>query len=128
MARILIVENESNCAELASVICRAAGHHVALASNGIEALVLLDEQAFDLILTDIIMPKMDGIRLTDAVRGSITRNTEIPIVGMTAGGGNEDLAEMRRAGIDQVIIKPFRNKELLDVVERALDRHRVTTA
>src|SRR5689334_4474079 len=120
MARILIVEDEPINAELAAVICKAAGHEVTLASNGMEALVLLDDQPFDLILADVVMPVMDGVTMTTLIRRSNTPYASIPIIGVTAKAAMEGMGEMLKAGMDQVVTKPVRNSTLRVVVEQVL--------
>lgn len=102
------------------LICEAARHVVTVASNGLEALTVLEASPFDLVLTDVVMPKMDGIALTAAIRRSGGDNAHIPIIGMTALAGRDSLREMLNAGMDEVVTKPFRNRELLAVLTRAL--------
>lgn len=122
MARILIVEDEQVNAELAAVICKAARHTITIATNGVEALMVLDALPFDLVLTDVIMPRMDGIAMTHTIRSSDTAYANLPIIGITAKADLKHLQDMRNVGMDEVITKPFRNHALLDVVTTMLER------
>ena len=120
MAHILIVDDEPVCAELAAIICKAAGHTVALASNGMEALVLLDCDTFDLVISDALMPLMGGLDLTRAIRSTRASYGNVPIVGMTARAGARDVQALLEAGMTEVVTKPLRNANLLGVVTNVL--------
>jgi CheY-like chemotaxis protein len=122
MARILIVEDDPINAEVAAIICRANRHVVTVVEDGVQALMALDAQHFDLILSDVVMPRMDGITMTGLIRGSGGPYANIPIIGMTALAGKRELITMIDAGMDHVVTKPFRNSALLRVVEDALYR------
>lgn len=119
MAHILIVEDEPINAEVAAVICEGAGHTTRWALNGEEALRQLDEECFDLLLVDALMPVMDGLTFTRRVR-EMSRHAKVPIIGLTAKASQADLSEMLTAGMNQVLTKPYRNKELLAVLEANL--------
>lgn len=120
MAHILIVDDEPVCAELAAIICKAAGHTVALASNGIEALVLLDGGHFDLVISDALMPLMGGLDLTRSIRSAGTHYANVPIIGVTARAGARDVEALRDAGMTHVLTKPLRNAGLLNAVTHVL--------
>lgn len=122
MARILIVEDDPINAEVAAVICRANRHVVTVVENGVLGLMALDAQPFDLVLTDVVMPRMDGITMTSLIRGSGTSFANVPIIGMTALASKADMQKMLAAGMDQVVVKPFRNSLLARVLEEALSR------
>lgn len=120
MARILIVEDDPINAEVAAVICRANRHVVTVVENGVHALMALDAQTFDLILTDVVMPRMDGLTMTALIRASGAPYANIPIIAMTALAGPGDTQRLLDAGMDQVVVKPFRNSYLASVLEDAL--------
>lgn len=104
MARILVVEDEI---ELNKIICRSLrdrGYEVSSATNGLEALTLTENTKYDMILTDIMMPKMDGFELADSIR--IT-DKEIPIVFMTAKDDKASKMLGYSIGVDDYIVKPF---------------------
>lgn len=104
MARILVVEDE---VELNKIICRSLrdrGYDVSSAVNGLEALTLTESTKFDMILTDIMMPKMDGFELADSIR---LTDKEIPIVFMTAKDDKASKMLGYSIGVDDYIVKPF---------------------
>jgi CheY-like chemotaxis protein len=121
MARILIVEDVPVNAEMATIICRAAGHEVVVACDGQAALAWLEAESFDLVLSDVIMPVMDGLRMTQAIRGSGKPYADIPILGMTARADKAGLARVRAAGMDEVLTKPYRNRDLVAAIAALLD-------
>ena len=73
-------------------------------------------------MSDVVMPRMDGITMTGLIRGSGAAFANIPIIGMTALAQKRELQMMIEAGMDHVVTKPFRNSALLRVVEDALQR------
>lgn len=104
MAKILVVEDE---VELNKIICRSLrdrGYDVTSAVNGLEALSLTENSKFDMILTDIMMPKMDGFELADSIR---LTDKEIPIVFMTAKDDKASKMLGYSIGVDDYIVKPF---------------------
>jgi CheY-like chemotaxis protein len=104
---------------LALRILEKAGHRVAVAGNGLEALKALDGQSFDLVLMDVQMPYMDGFEAAAAVREKEKGgSTHIPIIAMTAHAMTGDRERCLAAGMDGYISKPIRARDLLDVVSR----------
>lgn len=121
MANILIVEDDPIGAEVATVICQAAGHtttHVACAR---EAIAQLQAGAFELVLMDVQMPDLDGISLTQLLRQDPAFG-HLPILGCTAKAGPDALTAMLEAGMDDVVTKPYRNAILRDAVASTLTR------
>jgi CheY-like chemotaxis protein len=119
MAHIMIVEDEPTNAELTAFICRRAGHSVRLAPNGLRALELLANEDFDLALVDVLMPQMDGLALTHAIRLN-DATAELPIIGVTALGGKDDQASLRKAGMNSVVAKPCTAQQLIAAIDRVL--------
>lgn len=119
MANILLAEDEPINAQMAAFICRRAGHHVRVAADGVRALELLGAEPFDLVLVDVLMPRMDGIALTHAIRLN-PATAHLPVIGLTALAGRDDQAAMLRAGMSCVITKPCRAEEIAAAIERAL--------
>lgn len=124
MAHILIVEDEPTNAEVAAVICQSAGHSVAFACHGEEAMNLLARERFDLALVDVQMPVMDGLALTRLIRAT-PEFAGLPILGVTAKAGASDQATMREAGMTSVVTKPYRNATLRQAVQEMLDWSRL---
>lgn len=119
MAHILIVEDEPTNAEVAAVICQAAGHTVAFAAHGEEALALLAKERFDLALVDVQMPVMDGLALTRRIRAH-PEWRHLPILAVTAKASAVDQGHMWEAGMSHVVTKPYRNSILRQAVEELL--------
>ncbi|MBI4805025.1 MAG: transporter substrate-binding domain-containing protein [Desulfovibrio sp.] len=119
---ILIAEDDS----VSSLTCRRmlekSGYSVTTANDGQEALQLLAEQDFDLILMDVQMPVMDGVVATKALRGSTTLGTKsnIPIIAMTAYAMAGDKETFLAAGMDDYIAKPVDKVALVEVIERVM--------
>lgn len=120
MARVLIVEDDPISAELVSIICKAAHHVVTVVSNGLEALMMLDALPFDLVLADMIMPKMDGARLLRVIRASGSGYAKIPVVVLTAKSDAATLQTLKALGADHVLTKPYQKAALHALLERAL--------
>ena len=104
MAKILVVEDE---VDLNRIICRRLrdrGYDVTSAENGVEALQKMESQRFDMILTDIMMPNMDGFELADSIR---LTDGDIPIIFMTAKDDKPSKMLGYSIGVDDYVVKPF---------------------
>lgn len=122
MARILVVEDDL---DLNRILCRTLmnrGYDVTSADNGITALSKTEEQSFDMIITDIMMPKMDGFDLADSIR---LTNKEIPIIFMTARDDKPSKMLGYSIGIDDYIVKPFDMDILLMKIGAILRRAKI---
>lgn len=104
-ARILLVEDNSINREVAQELLRAAGLRVDLAADGRQALEMLEEQAYALVLMDMQMPVMDGLQATREIRRQ-ARWAELPIVAMTANAFGEDRRQCLAAGMNDHVGKP----------------------
>ncbi|MBU2060413.1 MAG: response regulator [Bacteroidetes bacterium] len=91
------------------------------AYNGLEALNIVKENDFDLILMDVLMPVMDGITATQHIRGlNNTNKNTVPIIALTANVGEKELFECSQAGMNDFVTKPFEINELLKVIKNSL--------
>jgi CheY-like chemotaxis protein/HPt (histidine-containing phosphotransfer) domain-containing protein len=102
------------------------GHRVCLAGNGAEALALSAEQHFDLVLMDMQMPVMDGLRATEAIRERERGRhgvRPLPIVAMTANAMTGDRDRCLAAGMDGYVSKPIDRTRLSQEIQRVLTRH-----
>jgi signal transduction histidine kinase/CheY-like chemotaxis protein/ligand-binding sensor domain-containing protein len=117
--RILVAEDEPLNMLLISEVLGNMGFEVIKATNGKEALALLQEHDPKVIFMDINMPEMDGYAATRAIRGMAGSQRNIPIVALTADAMKEDIERCREAGMDDFISKPFRRDE----IEQALKQH-----
>ena len=118
-ATILIIENEVSNRILIERVLSTRGYRCLSASNGREALEPLDYEHVDLILTDLSMPVLDGYRTTQLIR-SRPGMEQVPIVAVTAYALNEEGEAARQIGCTEYLTKPFKPRQLLEVVERLL--------
>ena len=119
-ANILLVEDLPMNQELACAILSRAGHLVAIANDGVEAVEAVRANRFDLVLMDIQMPRMDGVTATRCIRQLGGAAKTIPIIAMTANALPEQVRAFREAGMDDHVAKPFKQQELHDAIRRAL--------
>lgn len=119
---IMIIENDISNRILIERVLSTRGYRCITASNGREALDLLDYEFVDLILTDLSMPVLDGYRTTQLIR---TRPgmSQVPIVAVTAFALSEEGEAARQIGCTEYLTKPFKPKQLLEVVERLLPKY-----
>ena len=118
---VLVAEDGLLHQRFALRLLENAGHAVTLASNGREALEALRYNDFDLVLMDVEMPEMDGIRATQAIRDEEKRGERVPIVAVTATG---DAQACLHAGMDDWLPKPLSIARL----NRTLDKVMAKTA
>lgn len=122
MFQILVVEDNPNSAKLMKIILNQAGYKVAMASDGVEALEVMDNKHIDLILLDIMLPKMDGYEFTRQLR-SAGNNT--PILMVSAKYQNDDKCQGFIAGTDDYMTKPINEQELLLRIKALLRRSQI---
>jgi EAL domain-containing protein (putative c-di-GMP-specific phosphodiesterase class I)/ActR/RegA family two-component response regulator len=120
--RVLLVDDDPGAARGFSRLLGVGGHLVATASDGREAMALLESAAFDVIVSDIRMPGMDGLTLLRAIRA---RDLDVPVVFMTGSPTLETAVEAIEHGAFGYLVKPVDGKELADLVERAVGLHRL---
>ncbi len=119
MATILIVEDNAANLKLATFLLESAGHTVLSASNAESGLTVARDEQPDLILMDIQLPGMDGLRATELLKADDATRA-IPVVALTALAMKGDEERIRAAGCDGYIAKPIRYQEFLSVVEARL--------
>ena len=118
-ATILIVENEVSNRILIERVLSTRGYRCISASNGREALNILDHEQVDLILTDLSMPVLDGYRTTQLIRARPAL-ANVPIVAVTAYALNDESEAAMHIGCTEYLTKPFKPRQLLEVVDRLL--------
>ncbi len=116
---ILVVENEASNRILIERVLSTRGYRCISASNGQEALDLLDRERVDLILTDLSMPVLDGYRTTQLIR-SRPHLANVPIVAVTAFALSDEGEAAKRIGCTEYLTKPFKPRQLLELVARLL--------
>ncbi|MCZ8353615.1 MAG: response regulator [Chryseotalea sp.] len=117
--KILLVEDEPKTAEYIKIGLTENGFDVELAANGQKALQEVISKPYDLLITDIIMPGMDGRELVKEVRKT---NQDIPVLMLTALGTTEEIVVGFETGADDYLVKPFEFKELLVRIKSLLKR------
>jgi len=122
-SRILIVEDNPTNQKVAQGILRKLGYQSRIAENGEEALRMLSEEDFDLVLMDCQMPVMDGYEATRRIRDtdSPVRNHAIPVVAMTANALVGDREKVMACGMDDFLTKPVSQAHLLQTIEHWLN-------
>jgi putative two-component system response regulator len=118
--RILVVDDDENILNLEKTILEQKGFDVTGAGGGSEALKLLGDHDFDLILLDVMMPEVDGFTVCRKIKED-PRLKDIPVIFLTARGGGEALAEGFESGAVMYINKPFTANKLLTIVNTMLE-------
>src|SRR3989440_4462298 len=118
---ILIIENEVSNRILIERVLSTRGYRCISASNGLEALNILDHEGVDLILTDLSMPVLDGYRTTQLIRERPSLSN-VPIVAVTAYALNDENEAALQIGCNEYLTKPFKPRQLLEVVDRLLPK------
>lgn len=119
MIKILIVEDEKPISHLMEMSLHKAGYVCTCAFDGKEALELIDQNVYDLILLDVMLPEFDGFELMEYIRP-----LEIPVIFITAKNAVADKVRGLKAGAEDYIVKPFEILELLARVDVVLRRYR----
>jgi two-component system, NtrC family, response regulator AtoC len=126
MARILIADDEAGLREFIGDTLRLDGHDVAEAVDGRDALKRLDERGFDLVITDLKMPHVDGMAVLKKLR---TEQPEVEVIVLTAHGSVDNAVEAMKAGAFDYLQKPLGGPdELRLVANRAIERRRLIDA
>ena len=122
MARILVVDDQRNMRTTLSLLLRRGGHDVDEAADGRAAIDRLAAEDFDLVITDLRMGEIDGLRVLREVK---ERASSTEVIVMTAYGTIENAVEAMRAGAFDYIQKPFNDEALLVKVERAVSAQKL---
>ncbi|MEO4053009.1 response regulator transcription factor [Solibacillus sp. CAU 1738] len=120
ISKILIVDDDKEIRNLISVYLENEGMQTQKVENAIEALKILEEKAFDLIILDIMMPKMDGIQACMKIR----EERSMPIIMLSAKSEDMDKIQGLTAGADDYLSKPFNPLELIARVKSQLRRYK----
>lgn len=122
--RVLIAEDNLVNQRVAIYMLEKQGHLVRGAMDGAEAIATLDKGVFDLVLMDVMMPKLDGLKATRMIRDKEkTTGRHLPIIAMTANAMKGDREKCLEAGMDDYVSKPLNAKQLADTIARVMSRH-----
>jgi len=124
MFHILVVDDDKNTRLLLKAVLENANYTVSVASNGIEALEVLDSNHIDLVVLDIMMPKMDGYEFTRTIRES---NSSLPILMVSAKHLPQDKHKGFIVGTDDYITKPIDEEEMLYRIKALLRRAKIAS-
>ncbi|SDC29592.1 Response regulator receiver domain-containing protein [Candidatus Frackibacter sp. WG11] len=115
MGRILLVEDTKNIILSVKMCLEGAGYEVAVVEDGVTAVDRALRQKPDLVLLDILIPKMNGYLVCEALRED-DKTKDIPIVMLSAKAEEKDIKKAMKLGADDYLVKPFEPSELLDKV------------
>ena len=124
MTKLLMVDDDPHIRELARVFLAKAGFEIYEAEDGIAALAQLDTTKIELIILDIMMPKMDGWELCRQIRAV----SDVPLLMITAKGETSDKIRGFQLGTDDYLVKPFEPLELVFRVKALLKRYRIASS
>ncbi len=119
MVKVLVVDDSSLTRAILIKTLMEAGHSVVSAENGRAGFEVFTVERPELILTDLMMPEMDGIELSKLIR---TKDNKVPIILISAEFNKEIKVRSERAGINDYLFKNFEKKDLLRKVETLLER------
>ncbi len=121
-AKILVVDDDPNVQRLLQYTLKQEGYEVVVAADGAEGFRLWGAEAPDLILLDVMLPKLDGYQVATKIRAEEAPNTHVPIIMLTAEREVEQKVRGLRAGADDYLVKPFHPAELLARIKSLLAR------
>jgi DNA-binding NtrC family response regulator len=121
-SRLLVLDDEQRMVDIVSMVLRRDGHEVTACTDAEEALLRLNEENFDLLVTDLRMPGADGLEVLKRARAA---HPELPVILMTAHASVATAIEAMKEGAVDYVEKPFNNSELKALVRRALDLTRL---
>ena len=122
MQKILVVEDDLDIQELLKNFLQEAGYSIVLANDGVEALSIFSDVQFDLILLDIMLPKIDGFAVCELIR----KQSQVPIIMLTALNGEEEQIRGLDMQADDYITKPFSMPVLIRKIAAVLRRSTIS--
>lgn len=117
--RILVVDDSESIREAIEMALTGAGYQVHKAVDGLDGVKSIGNKSFDLVITDLNMPNMDGISLVQEIRKD-DKNKFLPVLILTTESQNVKRQEARNAGATGWIVKPFVKDQLIGVVKKVL--------
>ncbi|MCJ8010969.1 response regulator transcription factor [Paenibacillus sp. KQZ6P-2] len=120
--KVLVVDDDPEIRDVVHIFLRNEGYHVFEAEDGLQALTILNREAVDLIILDVMMPNLDGIKACFKIR----ETSNIPIIMLSAKGEDIDKITGLTTGADDYVAKPFNPLELIARVKAQLRRQKLT--
>ncbi len=124
MVQILVVDDDRNTRRLLQAVLEQAGYRVQTATDGEDALQIMDREHIDLVVLDVMMPRMDGYEFTKTLRSG---NSTLPVLMVSAKQMPQDRKQGFLAGTDDYMTKPVDEEELLLRIKALLRRARIAT-
>jgi len=120
--KILVIDDEELVSESLKKLLKREGYNANVAKNGVEAMEQIKKSDFNLIVSDIRMPDINGIEIVRKIREYLKQNGKQPIpeILITGYASNENMEEAKKLNVADYIYKPFNIKDFLDVVRRNL--------
>ncbi|MCX7012316.1 MAG: response regulator [Candidatus Sumerlaeota bacterium] len=119
-ARVLVVDDEPDIRELLKDMLELEGHSVETAEDGLQAQQMLSDKRFDLVITDLQMPRVDGMQLIQSIRAL---DPDLPVIVMTAYPSMRSVIDVMKCGAVDFLPKPFQMDNVLYTVRRTLKEH-----
>lgn len=117
-ARILVIDDEEAVRDILSRMLKVKGHQVVVAANGEEGIERFKSETFDLVMTDLGMPKISGWEVSKAIKGM---NPKVPIAMITGWGMELNREKLSESGIDLIVSKPFNFDQVIQLVSEAME-------
>ena len=114
--RVLVVDDEQSLRKVLAATLQREGYEVQVAQDGEEAIAALDRDGADVVVTDLVMPRMDGLTL---LRKVVARHPDVPVIVVTAHGKVDSAVEAMKAGAFDFVTKPFETTELKAIIAKA---------
>ncbi|TAJ27600.1 MAG: sigma-54-dependent Fis family transcriptional regulator [Nitrospirae bacterium] len=124
MEKILIVDDERSMRDVLSIMLKRAGYEVAVAADGDEAIEQISKEPFDLVITDLKMPKVGGLEVLKAAKKA---SSETVVLVITAFASTESAVEAMKCGAYDYLTKPFQVDEVQLIIRNALEKRRLST-
>ncbi|HET7788509.1 MAG TPA: response regulator, partial [Myxococcales bacterium] len=114
--RVLVVDDEQSLRKVLSATLQREGYEVQVAADGEEALVALERDGADVVVTDLVMPRMDGLTL---LRKVVKTHPDVPVIVVTAHGKIDSAVTAMKAGAFDFVTKPFEHADLKAIIAKA---------
>lgn len=116
--RVLVADDDDSIRKVMANVLSRMGLSVVVAQNGIEAVQIMETEPCDIVLTDLNMPKMNGLEATKQIRKLENGGRRVPIIAMTGNTGDSEIA--LKSGVDEYVPKPVMRKTLIQTLKKWL--------